>query len=171
MQSHSPTRWLCSLLCLSALAFGQPPQRIYAAHLVSKVEPVYPPVAKKNGIHGTVRLDVTIGKDGHVAKLATAHGHDGIGSPASRRTPAPLPSARGWSSSSKPAPKPRVCQAFPYQAEVGPPVARRRKDPLAIRSALGHMVSQTFQNTSRITRHTPDQWFQETENLKLSRAL
>ena len=113
MQSHSPTRWLCSLLCLSALAFGQPPQRIYAAHLVSKVEPVYPPVAKKNGIHGTVRLDVTIGKDGHVAKLATAHGHDGIGSPASRRTPAPPPSARGWSSSSKPAPEPPRLPSFP----------------------------------------------------------
>ena len=37
---------------------------IAQANLISKVQPVYPPAAKKAGIQGVVLLDVTISKDG-----------------------------------------------------------------------------------------------------------
>ncbi len=60
----------------SALAFGQTSSRHYAysmppqyAHLVSKVDPVYPAAAKKKGIQGTVDLSIVVGKDGHVVKV------------------------------------------------------------------------------------------------------
>jgi protein TonB len=67
-------------ICLSlALVFGQDgPQRISGnviqAKLLLKVAPVYPVEAKQNGIQGTVRLEVTIEKDGHVADLKVVSG-------------------------------------------------------------------------------------------------
>jgi protein TonB len=63
---------------------GAPPQavkrvaRISSAvmqgFLVKKVNPVYPPSAKKDGIQGTVVLHAIIGKDGHVGKLVVISG-------------------------------------------------------------------------------------------------
>jgi len=61
-----------------ALAFAQGPQRVggnvMQANLVTKVAPVYPAEAKQNGIQGTVRFEVTIDKDGHVAQLNVVSG-------------------------------------------------------------------------------------------------
>ncbi len=50
----------------------QPPQRlrvgqnVEAANLVRKITPVYPAAAKQQGIQGTVRLEIVIGRDGQV---------------------------------------------------------------------------------------------------------
>jgi TonB family protein len=67
------------LIFVLALAFAQDkPQRIGAnvmqASRISGVNPVYPAEAKQNGIQGTVRLDVTIDKDGRVADLKALSG-------------------------------------------------------------------------------------------------
>jgi TonB family protein len=57
-----------------------PPQRIriggnvQAANLIKKVTPIYPPEAKAAGLEGTVRLTVTIGKDGTVQNVEVASG-------------------------------------------------------------------------------------------------
>jgi len=40
-----------------------------APKVVSRVEPVYPPVLQSSGIEGTVQLQVTIGTDGRVAEI------------------------------------------------------------------------------------------------------
>lgn len=44
------------------------------ANLISKADPVYPPEAKQNAIQGTVRLEITIDKEGHVSQLSVADG-------------------------------------------------------------------------------------------------
>lgn len=44
------------------------------ANRISKVDPVYPSEAKQNGIQGTVRLEITIDKEGHVAQLSVVDG-------------------------------------------------------------------------------------------------
>jgi TonB family protein len=43
--------------------------------LIHKVNPVYPPDAKKDGIQGPVRVDVRLGKDGAVAEARATDGH------------------------------------------------------------------------------------------------
>ena len=48
---------------------------VSAANLTSKVEPLYPPLAKQARISGTVRLNVTIDKEGHVENLTLISGH------------------------------------------------------------------------------------------------
>jgi TonB family protein len=75
MWHRSPTRLLCFFLCVSASAFAQPPQRIRFAKLLSWADPVYPVVAKLNGIRGTVRLDVVIGNDGRVLNVESISGN------------------------------------------------------------------------------------------------
>ena len=44
------------------------------ANLVSKVNPVYPANAKRDGIQGKVSLTVTVGKDGHVSDVWISSG-------------------------------------------------------------------------------------------------
>ncbi len=56
-------------------AFIQVGENVQAAKLISKVEPVYPPLAKAAGIEGTAVLDVTIGEDGHVQSVRNKDGH------------------------------------------------------------------------------------------------
>ena len=43
--------------------------------IVEKVRPVYPPLAKQDRIEGIVRLNVSIGADGHVLDVALIEGH------------------------------------------------------------------------------------------------
>jgi len=45
-----------------------------AGNIVSKVQPVYPPDAKAQGVEGSVVLRALIGKDGRVEKLAVMSG-------------------------------------------------------------------------------------------------
>lgn len=45
------------------------------AKLMSNTMPVYPVLAKRGRIEGTVRLSAVIGKDGSVEKLETVSGH------------------------------------------------------------------------------------------------
>lgn len=58
-----------------------PPQRIrvggnvQAVNIVTKVTPKYPPEAKAARIQGTVKMTVTIGKDGHVEEVELISGH------------------------------------------------------------------------------------------------
>jgi TonB family protein len=60
---------------------GQPPTRIRVgknlqeAHLLRRVPPIYPPLAKESGIEGTVVLEVTIDRGGGVAGLQITSGH------------------------------------------------------------------------------------------------
>ncbi len=65
--------WLCTVLGAWASAFSQGPPRLIA-QLISKIEPLYPEIAKKKGIEGAVRLDATIGKDGRVIKVQSISG-------------------------------------------------------------------------------------------------
>ncbi|MGD0667367.1 MAG: M56 family metallopeptidase [Bryobacteraceae bacterium] len=46
-----------------------------AINLISKVDPVYPPLAKQAKIQGTVELSAVIGKDGRVQNLKVVSGH------------------------------------------------------------------------------------------------
>ena len=48
---------------------------VQAMNLVSKVTPVYPPLAKQARIQGTVRFTAIIGKDGHIENLELVSGH------------------------------------------------------------------------------------------------
>jgi protein TonB len=62
-----------------ALAFAQDtPIRVggnvQAANRVYVVTPVYPQEAKENRIQGTVRLEITIDKEGHVGPMSVVSG-------------------------------------------------------------------------------------------------
>jgi len=46
-----------------------------AAKLVTRVQPIYPPLARQTRISGTVKLHAIIGKDGNVQKLEVESGH------------------------------------------------------------------------------------------------
>jgi TonB family protein len=48
---------------------------VQQANLVSKITPVYPPLAKQARIQGTVSLYALIGKDGHIEDLSVIQGH------------------------------------------------------------------------------------------------
>jgi len=50
------------------------PPDVMAGNIISKVNPKYPPDAKKAGIQGTVVLDAVVGKTGHVEQLKVASG-------------------------------------------------------------------------------------------------
>ena len=50
------------------------PPDVMAGNLVSKVNPKYPPDAKKEHIQGTVVLNAVVGKTGHVEQLTVASG-------------------------------------------------------------------------------------------------
>ncbi|MGB9459245.1 MAG: M56 family metallopeptidase [Bryobacteraceae bacterium] len=60
---------------------GETPKRVdvgsnvQALRLISKVDPVYPPLAKQAKIQGTVELSAVIGKDGRVQDLRVIRGH------------------------------------------------------------------------------------------------
>jgi TonB family protein len=49
--------------------------KVAEEHLVSRVEPVYPQTARSNGTQGPVVLDVWVGQDGAVHKLAPVSGN------------------------------------------------------------------------------------------------
>jgi TonB family protein len=48
---------------------------VAAANLVTKVEAAYPPLALQARIQGTVRFNLTIGKDGHIENITLVSGH------------------------------------------------------------------------------------------------
>jgi outer membrane biosynthesis protein TonB len=48
---------------------------VSAANLITKVEPVYPPLALQARIQGTVKFNAVIGKDGHINNLTLVSGH------------------------------------------------------------------------------------------------
>jgi len=49
--------------------------RVIAANLVTKADPVYPPLARQAHVSGTVRFSATIGPDGHPQNIALVSGH------------------------------------------------------------------------------------------------
>ena len=55
---------------------------VQATKLISRVTPVYPPVARSSGVQGTVRMRVTIGTDGQVETLTTLSGPPPLVEPA-----------------------------------------------------------------------------------------
>lgn len=73
----------CTLVLIlaagSGLASAQTPLRVDAAtaasHMVRRVEPQYPPLAKMARVQGTVELDVCIGKDGAVTAVNVKSGN------------------------------------------------------------------------------------------------
>ncbi len=64
-------------LCLLAGLFAQwkVPEAVQERKLVVRVEPDYPPAAKRHRITGEVRLAAKIAADGHVADLRVLSGH------------------------------------------------------------------------------------------------
>jgi TonB family protein len=58
-------------------------------NLVEKVKPVYPASAKGSGIEGTVRINLTIGRDGRVREAEAISGHPQL-------VPAALDAVRQW---------------------------------------------------------------------------
>lgn len=72
--------YVCAIVCFSMPLVSQPPHRIRlgrniaARGLISKVDPVYPPVARQAGIQGTVSLNIVIGQNGHVASAEYVSG-------------------------------------------------------------------------------------------------
>jgi periplasmic protein TonB len=48
---------------------------VQAAHLVNRVQPLYPPLARQTRISGTVKLHAIIGKNGAVEQLQVVSGH------------------------------------------------------------------------------------------------
>jgi TonB family protein len=66
---------------LAKNATGPAPQRIRVGNtvqgrnLITKVEPIYPPLAMQARIQGLVRFNVVIGKDGRVANMQLVSGH------------------------------------------------------------------------------------------------
>jgi TonB family protein len=54
----------------------QVPAEVMERLLVHRVEPVYPPEAKKEGLQGVIALDVVIGRDGSVASMHPLNGPD-----------------------------------------------------------------------------------------------
>jgi periplasmic protein TonB len=48
---------------------------VQAAHLVNRVQPTYPPLARQTRISGTVKLHAIIGKNGAVEQLQVVSGH------------------------------------------------------------------------------------------------
>ena len=48
---------------------------VQSYHLLEKVDPVYPPLARQARIQGTVRFTAIIGRDGHVLNLQLISGH------------------------------------------------------------------------------------------------
>ena len=45
------------------------------SQLIHKVDPEYPPAARAHRIHGTVRFQAIVGKNGHVERLRLMSGH------------------------------------------------------------------------------------------------
>jgi TonB family protein len=76
-------------------AGGPAPQRIkvgsnvQAARLVTRVNPVYPALARQAQIEGVVRFTATIGKDGRIAHLQVNSGHPML-------VPAAVEAVRQW---------------------------------------------------------------------------
>lgn len=70
--------FLAAAFALSlALAQDKPVRlggNVAQANLLSRVTPVYPAEAKANRIQGTVKLEITIDKEGHVANLSIIGG-------------------------------------------------------------------------------------------------
>ena len=64
--------------CLTLAAAEDRPIRVGAnvaqANRISSVAPVYPDAAKRNGIQGVVKLQITIDKDGHVSQVSALSG-------------------------------------------------------------------------------------------------
>ena len=57
------------------IEIGGKPEHVQAAHLVNRVQPVYPPLARQTRISGTVKLHAIIGKNGAVEQLQVVSGH------------------------------------------------------------------------------------------------
>ncbi|MGH9657353.1 MAG: M56 family metallopeptidase, partial [Bryobacteraceae bacterium] len=83
------------VVSLRAAASPPPPPKIriggnvQSTKLIHKVTPAYPPLAKQARIQGTVRLGVTIGRDGRVEALEALSGHPLL-------VPAALEAVRLW---------------------------------------------------------------------------
>ncbi len=58
----------------SQLANVQVPPDVMQKLLIHRVEPLYPPEAKKQGLQGVIALDVVIGRDGSVVSMRALNG-------------------------------------------------------------------------------------------------
>jgi TonB family protein len=64
-----PMRHFCA-----GIAFAQSRLQ-YAPMILSRIEPDYPAAAKTKSVEGAVKLDVSIGPDGHVTKVDVLSGN------------------------------------------------------------------------------------------------
>jgi protein TonB len=74
----APWTFLALSLALTSASAQDTPIRlggnVAAANRISWVTPVYPAEAKENRIQGTVRLEITIDKEGHVGPMSVIGG-------------------------------------------------------------------------------------------------
>jgi TonB family protein len=56
-------------------AFIEVPGGVQAAHLIRRIQPIYPPLAKAARVQGAVRFNAVIARDGTVQNLRTLAGH------------------------------------------------------------------------------------------------
>ena len=70
-----------ALLVCGAAAQNEPPQSVKVSPnvsqglLISKVQPIYPPLARQARVQGTVVLQAVIAKDGTIQELQVTSGH------------------------------------------------------------------------------------------------
>ena len=74
---------------------------------LTRVDPVYPPLARQARISGVVHLIASISRDGHVVDLKAASGHPLL-------IPSALTAARQWTYSPQPEPT-RTRMEIPFQ--------------------------------------------------------
>ena len=60
-----------------------------AVNLIQKVTPLYPPEAKQARVQGTVRMNATIDREGHIVDLDVISGHPLL-------VPSALEAVRQW---------------------------------------------------------------------------
>jgi hypothetical protein len=71
MLRDQAARWTKILVFLLTAVFFVPtvnPQTPEGRKAISHPAPVYPPMAKKYGVHGSVKVEVVVAPDGHIRR-------------------------------------------------------------------------------------------------------
>jgi periplasmic protein TonB len=88
-----------------SLRVEQPPERVVPAHVIYRVEPLYPQEARQQHVGGTVRIRATVGQDGRMKSLRVLSGPPAL-------TSAALDAAQSWRYS------PALRDGHPVETEV-----------------------------------------------------
>ncbi|MGH9578847.1 MAG: energy transducer TonB [Terriglobales bacterium] len=75
MNSRTIRTLVAALLLALAVASPRPAQAQDARKVINRVNPVYPPLARKMNVAGTVKVEVTISPAGNVTDTKVIGGH------------------------------------------------------------------------------------------------